>query len=80
MTIPSPTAFKAVFSAQPPTDGTQTLDMFHSCDKIAWRWLGTSPEGLPVRGLTMMNITADGKIADTFVEYFRPALYNCTAA
>lgn len=78
ISIVSPTAFKAIFSAQPPTQGTETLDTFHSCHKIAWRWRGTSPEGLPVRGLTMMSITPDAKIADTFVEYFRPALLNCT--
>jgi hypothetical protein len=71
-------AFKAAFHAAPPTGGSETLDMFHSCDKIAWRWLGQSPEGLPVRGLTMMNVTAEGKIADTYVEYFRPAHINCT--
>lgn len=70
-------AFKAAFSSAPPTDGSETLDLFHSCDKIAWRWMGTSPDGLPVRGLTMMNVTPEGKIADTYVEYFRPAYLQC---
>ena len=73
-------AFKAAFSSAPPTNGTKTLDLFHSCDKIAWRWQGTSPEGLPVRGLTFMNVTSEFKIADTYIEYFRPALLNCSSA
>ncbi|KIX05258.1 uncharacterized protein Z518_06130 [Rhinocladiella mackenziei CBS 650.93] len=77
ISIPSKAAFIAAFHAAPPTAGTQTLDLLHTCTQMVWRWLGTSSEGLPVRGLTMMNITTEGQISATFVEYFRPALIEC---
>lgn len=78
LSIPSKQAFIAAFWNKPPSAGTSTLDIFHSCSQIAWRWLGTSGGGLPVRGLTMMNVTDQGQVGATYIEYFRPALWNCS--
>ena len=64
-------ATKAEFIAgqgtQPPFPSVDTLNMFHTCTSIAWRWQGNYTP-LPIRGVNMFLINEKKQIHTVLVE------------
>jgi len=52
---------------QPPFPSVETLDMFHTCDRIAWRWQGNyQPKA--IRGVNMFRVNEKLQIQAVAVE------------
>ncbi|EXJ70285.1 uncharacterized protein A1O5_06353 [Cladophialophora psammophila CBS 110553] len=70
-TFPSKTAFIAGQGAQRPIPTLTTLDIFFSCNKIAWRWLaqGIGSGQYEVKGIDTFTITPSGQISEVFAEF-----------
>jgi hypothetical protein len=50
----------------------QTLDIFWSCKKIAWRWIsvsGIGDDAEKVKGIDTFTINDQGQIDATFAEF-----------
>ncbi|KIY01493.1 uncharacterized protein Z520_03045 [Fonsecaea multimorphosa CBS 102226] len=71
VTFPSKAAFIGGQGAQPPIPTLTTLDIFFSCNKIAWRWLaqGIGSGQYEVKGMDMFTITPAGQISQVFSEF-----------
>jgi hypothetical protein len=71
VTFPNKQAFIAGQSQQPPIPSLQTLDIFYTCNKIAWRWLasGIGSTLYDVKGIETFTIDNSGKISEVFVEF-----------
>jgi len=52
---------------QPPFPSVETLNMFHTCDSIAWRWQGNYAP-LWIRGINMFLINEKKQIKTVLVE------------
>lgn len=63
----SKAAFIQGQGTQPPFPSVDTLDMFHTCDRIAWRWQGNYAP-LPIRGINIFNVNAKFQIQTVLVE------------
>ncbi len=72
----SKAAFIQGQGTQPPFPSVDTLDWFHTCDEIAWRWQGNyTPK--PIRGINMFKINNKKQIQTVLVEMNSGAfLYN----
>lgn len=47
-----------------------TLNVWHDCSSITWRWRLTSgPGSFPVNGINYMIIDSDGKIQKNYAEF-----------
>src|SRR5437764_10972494 len=71
VTFSSRDAFIVASGAQPPLF-LQTLDIFHNCHKIAWRWISISGAGddeEKVKGIDVFEISHKGKIKSIFAEF-----------
>jgi hypothetical protein len=52
---------------QPPFPSVETLNMFHTCNSIAWRWQGNYVP-LWIRGINMFMINEKKQIQTVYVE------------
>ncbi|KIW78127.1 hypothetical protein Z517_07960 [Fonsecaea pedrosoi CBS 271.37] len=70
-TFPSKAAFIGGQGAQPPIPTLTTLDIFFSCNKIAWRWVaqGIGSGQYAVKGIDTFTITPSGQISQVFAEF-----------
>ncbi|EXJ89688.1 hypothetical protein A1O3_02755 [Capronia epimyces CBS 606.96] len=71
VTFPSKAAFIGGQGAQPPIPSLTTLDIFYTCDKIAWRWVaqGIGSDQYEVKGIDTFTITHSGQISAVFAEF-----------
>jgi len=69
-TFPNKTAFDFGQGSQPEVK-TETLNIFHDCDTITWRWKITplTQNPYPVVGLNYMQINKDGLIQKQYAEF-----------
>jgi hypothetical protein len=70
-TFPGLQAFIAGQGSQPPIPSITTLDIFFSCNKIAWRWLATGIGSgqYEVKGIDTFTVTPQGQISQIFAEF-----------
>ncbi|KIX07745.1 uncharacterized protein Z518_02399 [Rhinocladiella mackenziei CBS 650.93] len=55
---------------QPEAYSVQTLNIWHDCSTITWRWrLLSNPNAYPVTGINQMIIDEDGKIQKNYAEF-----------
>ncbi|KAK7898126.1 hypothetical protein LTR67_004758 [Exophiala xenobiotica] len=53
-----------------PEVSVSTLNVWHDCNSITWRWrLSASPNAYPVNGINYMIIDSDGKIQKNYAEF-----------
>ncbi|KAJ4509053.1 hypothetical protein HRR81_007311 [Exophiala dermatitidis] len=71
VTFPSKAAFLAGQGAQPPIPTVTTLDIFYTCNKIAWRWVGKGIGSgqYEVKGIDTFTITPSGQISEVYAEF-----------
>jgi hypothetical protein len=76
VTFPSKQAFIQGQGRQPPFPSVTTLNLYHTCNIIAWRFqLNTTP--LPVRGINLFVINSAKQIETVYDELNSGAfLYN----
>ncbi|OAL40155.1 hypothetical protein AYO20_00575 [Fonsecaea nubica] len=67
----SKAAFIGGQGAQPPIPTLTTLDIFFSCNKVAWRWVaqGIGSGQYAVKGIDTFTITPSGQISQVFAEF-----------
>ena len=53
--------------AQPPFPSVETLNLFHTCGSIAWRWQGNYAP-LAIRGINLFEVNDKRQIQTVFVE------------
>jgi hypothetical protein len=71
VTFSSVSTFISSSTAQPPLY-LQTLDIFSSCNKVAWRWIsinGTGDNVEKVKGIDVFNINSKGQVSATYAEF-----------
>lgn len=70
-TFGSQAAFIGGQGSQPPIASVVTLNIWHDCHTIAWRWRATLDLGanLPVTGINVMIITDDKQIETNYSEF-----------
>jgi len=68
---PSKQAFIDGQAKTPPIPVLKTYSIFYNCDRIAWRWVGSSigSNMSEVNGIITMNITSAGQIAVVYSEF-----------
>ncbi|KAK6382320.1 hypothetical protein LTS17_004207 [Exophiala oligosperma] len=71
VTFPNKEAFIIGQGSQPPIPVLNTLDIFFSCTKIAWRWVaqGIGSGQYEVKGMDMFTITPGGQISEAYAEF-----------
>jgi len=79
-TFPSKDAFIGGQGQQPPIPSLQTLDIFHSCNKIAWRWLATGIGSgtFEVKGINAFTVNnpSTGQIDAVYSEFNSAAWFR----
>ncbi|EXJ95636.1 hypothetical protein A1O1_00758 [Capronia coronata CBS 617.96] len=71
VTFPNKAAFIAGQGAQPPIPTVTTLDIFYTCNKIAWRWVGRGIGSgqYEVKGIDTFTVTSSGQISEVYAEF-----------
>lgn len=71
VTFANKTAFDFGQGVLQPEVLTETLNTFHDCSSITWRWKLTPkiPNAYPVVGINYMEINEDGLIAKNYAEF-----------
>ncbi|ETI28603.1 hypothetical protein G647_01054 [Cladophialophora carrionii CBS 160.54] len=70
-TFPSKQAFIAGQGSQPPITTVTTLEIFNTCNKIAWRWVakGIGSAQYDVKGIDTFTINPSGQISEVNAEF-----------
>ncbi|KAJ9630151.1 uncharacterized protein PV06_04992 [Exophiala oligosperma] len=70
VTFPTKQAFDYGQGVLQPEVSVSTLNVWHDCNSITWRWrLTANPQAYPVNGINYMIIDADGKIKKNYAEF-----------
>ena len=70
VTFPNKTAFDYGQGILQPEVSVTTLNIFHDCKSITWRWvLYPFPGALPVTGMNYMMINHKGLIQKNYAEF-----------
>lgn len=71
VTFPNKAAFDEGQGKQQPEVDVETLNIFHDCSAITWRWLITPkvPGAYPVNGINYMIVNEDGLLSKNYAEF-----------
>lgn len=70
VTFPSKAAFDQGQGYGQPELSVKTLNLWHSCNEITWRWQATTPSQATVVGINQMILNADhSKIQTNYAEF-----------
>jgi len=70
VTFPSKAAFDYGQGVLQPEVSVQTLNVWHDCSSVTWRWRLTAFQGAyPVNGINHMIVDSDAKIQKNYAEF-----------
>jgi hypothetical protein len=66
VTISNKTIFMDTLPNLPPMSSIATYDIFHNCNKIAWRWIASAiGAGIAdVKGINILVCNAQGQLSE----------------